>query len=77
MLKRTQKGSEGESTGSGLSAMNDMCSANIRLPRIHSLLWDKSRRSFQTEKEDVHEEAADEAVGPETLVLEAAGNSAR
>ena len=31
ILKRTQKGSEGESTGSGLSAMNDMSSEILYL----------------------------------------------
>ena len=50
---------------------------HVRLPRIHSLLRQESRRTVQTEKEDVDEEAPDEAAGPETLVLEAAGDTDR
>ena len=46
-------------------------SADLRLPRIHSLLRAESRRSLQTEKEDVDEEASWETAGPESLVLEA------
>jgi len=37
----------------------------------------RDRPSFQTEAEDIDEEAQDEAIGLEALVLEAVGNSSR